>query len=69
LFLVPPLFNDSLSEVKIQALINTTVKLLCSAYGLPKPSISWLFNTNLLLKTSREEEELIIEHVQVRRFV
>lgn len=63
---MPPLFNDTLAETKIQALINTTVKLLCSAYGFPKPSISWLFNTNILLKNSREEE-LIIEHVQVRR--
>jgi hypothetical protein len=63
---VPPLFNDTLAETKIQTLINTTVKLLCSAYGFPKPSISWLFNTNILLKSSREEE-LIIEHVQVRR--
>ena len=64
-YLVPPVFNDSLAEVKIEALINTTVKLLCSAYGFPKPSISWSFRTTSL-KPLREEE-LIIEHVQVSR--
>jgi hypothetical protein len=51
--------------VKIQALINTTVTLTCSAYGFPKPSINWSFNTNLLIKTQREEE-FIIEYVQVK---
>ncbi len=65
IFLVPPLFNDSLADVKIQALVNTTVKLVCSAYGFPKPSIDWSFNTKLLLK-NQSEEEFIIEHVQVR---
>jgi hypothetical protein len=63
--IVPPVFNDSLSQVKIQALINSRVKLFCSAYGFPKPSIDWSFNTSLLSKT-KQEEELIIEHVQVK---
>jgi len=65
IILVPPIFNDSLVQVKIQALINTTVTLTCSAYGFPKPSINWSFNTNLLIKTQREEE-FIIEYVQVK---
>ena len=65
IFLVPPVFNDSLSQVKIPALINSTVKLVCSAYGFPKPSIDWLFNTNLLSK-DKKQEELVIEHVQVK---
>jgi hypothetical protein len=68
IFLVPPLFNDSLTDVKILALVNTTVKLGCSAYGFPKPVIDWSFNTKLLLK-NQSEEEFIIEHVQVGRFI
>ncbi len=43
------------------------MKLVCSAYGFPKPSISWSFGTNLL-QTS-QEEELIIEDVQVRGLI
>lgn len=66
--LVPPLFNDSLSQVKIQALINTTVKLLCSAYGFPKPTIDWTFNTNSLNEKLQREEEFLIDHVQVNVF-
>ena len=66
---VPPLFNDSLSQVKIQALINTTVKLLCSAYGFPKPSIHWSFNTNPFNEKLQREEEFIIDHVQVNVYI
>lgn len=62
--LVPPAFNDSLSHVKIQALINSTSLLLCSTYGVPKPIISWSYNKNLLPKY--DLEELIIERVQVK---
>ncbi|CAF0756370.1 unnamed protein product [Rotaria sp. Silwood1] len=60
---IPPVFNDSLTQVKIQALINSTVILPCSTYGVPKPSIHWSYNTNLL--SENKEEELIIEHVQI----
>jgi hypothetical protein len=60
-FLVPPIFNDSLAQVKVEALINSTVKLPCSAYGHPKPSINWSFKSNLLSKNA----EFIIESVQV----
>ena len=63
--LVSPLFNDSLGQVKIQALINTTIELLCSAYGFPQPSIQWSFNTNLLTEKFPREDQLMIESVQV----
>jgi hypothetical protein len=65
ILLVPPVLNDSLAQVKIEALINSTVTLLCSAYGFPKPSINWFYNTNVLSKPKREEE-LILEHIQVK---
>ncbi|CAF1357382.1 unnamed protein product [Adineta steineri] len=61
---IPPVFNDSLSQVKIQALINSTVSLLCSAYGFPKPTYNWSLETNLLLNTTGDEE-LILENVQI----
>lgn len=63
--LVPPLFNDSLAQIKIQALINTTTEFICSAYGFPKPSIQWSFNTNLFTEKLQTEDRLIIENVQV----
>ncbi|CAF2244305.1 unnamed protein product [Rotaria magnacalcarata] len=58
-----PVFNDSLTQIKIQALINSTVKLSCEVYGVPKPSINWFYNTNLLIEN--QLEELNIEHVQI----
>ncbi|CAF2894680.1 unnamed protein product [Rotaria sp. Silwood2] len=59
----PPVFNDSLTQVKIQALINSTVTLPCFTYGIPKPLINWFYNTSLL--SENKQEALIIEHVQV----
>ncbi|CAF3915835.1 unnamed protein product [Rotaria sp. Silwood2] len=59
----PPVFNDSLTQVKIQALINSTVTLPCFTYGVPKPLINWFYNTSLL--SENKQEALIIEHVQV----
>ncbi|CAF2494795.1 unnamed protein product [Rotaria sp. Silwood2] len=60
----PPVFNDSLTQVKIQALINSTVTLPCFTYGIPKPLINWFYNTSLL--SENKQEALIIEHVQVK---
>jgi hypothetical protein len=64
-FLVPPVFNDSLVQVKLPALINSTLKLHCSAYGFPKPVVNWTFNTNFIPKNKRNEE-FVIESVQVK---
>ena len=61
--LVPPVFNDSLTQLRLPVLINTTVTLLCSAYGYPKPSIRWTRNVN-----PQRNEELIIDRVQVTHF-
>ncbi|UJR25150.1 hypothetical protein I4U23_006509 [Adineta vaga] len=61
---VPPIFNDSLTQVKLHALINSTVSLPCFAYGFPKPSITWSFETNTVLE-SKQEEEYIIDHIQI----
>ncbi|CAF0772843.1 unnamed protein product [Rotaria sordida] len=60
---IPPIFNDSLTQVKVQALINSTVILPCSTYGFPKPLINWFYNTNLLLEN--KQEKFIIEYVQI----
>lgn len=35
--LVPPKFRDDL--VSIEAVINSTINLTCSAYGNPKPTV------------------------------
>ncbi|CAF0852080.1 unnamed protein product [Adineta ricciae] len=61
---VPPIFNDSLTQVKLHALINSSVTLPCSVYGFPKPSVTWSFETNTILESKREEE-YVIDHVQV----
>ena len=66
--LAPPIFNDSLTQVKLHALINSSVSLPCFVYGFPKPSVTWSFETNTVLEPNREEE-YVIDHVQVSRSI
>lgn len=40
-------------QPNINALIHTTVELTCKPTGEPKPTIRWLFNDSLNLKSSK----------------
>lgn len=65
--LVAPVFNDSLTEIRLQSSINGTAKLSCLVYGFPKPTVQWFFNMNLLL--NEQQEELLLENIQVWNYV
>jgi len=46
-YLVPPQFIGENNLIEQQTVIEgTSLRLSCSAYGRPKPSITWFYRTN-----------------------